>query len=596
MVTINRSTAAIIVLAIFISYPFISAFVFGGFFRTNNTDFSIYNTGWNGASEFKKRFQDHPNQAQISTIIGSSNVLNRLNESEMNDSRGALIILGPAINYDFSEALAILMYAVNGGRVLIADDFGTANDILDMFSVFLGMMSQMDLGTIDLGAAAGEETGEGYNPFGMDTTEQNDTDDGDGECDVSTNFPIAGIAINGSLLVDQGSYNYTPLTPVFNFPSTVQQGTSYQMPAPWVTDFTTGLSGNGVIGNFASIITMKVRYPNTSSIEENSNGDLNETCDIEYITKWVPMGEFPASASAAFEELGEYIGSGNIPDVSFSLQIAVLYSSSNAWMESDLVAAKHDVNSIEPDPDEWGNPNVGFPVFVYFPFPLGGQIIICSDPSIFINQYLDTETYPGSAIYDNSDFADNVVDMIMRSTEGDSRVGQTVIFDEGHLANNPLSPTLPLSFYLKFLDMVTMFPLFAWALPILAIVLSRRFMPKRTQAKPLLLTRVERYYGRSFFAVKMRWFLEYQQYSRGLELIYRRLSRNLNRRYTPETGLTPEITASYLVSEFPERFNEKDLIRGLTLIEEIIVTRVMISEQEFLDHYLFLKNIGVEIG
>ena len=158
-----------------------------------------------------------------------------------------------------------------------------------------------------------------------------------------------------------------------------------------------------------------------------------------------------------------------------------------------------------------------------------------------------------------------------------------------------MSPILPLSLYLKFLDMITMFPLFAGGLPIIAIILSRRFMPKRTAAKPLLLTRVERYYGRSFFAVKMRWFLEYQQYSRGLELIYRRLRRNLIRRYSPEVELTPEIAATYLTNEFPDRFTHKSITEGLTAIERIIDSRAAISEQEFLDQYLFLKNIGVEI-
>ena len=34
---------------------------------------------------------------------------------------------------------------------------------------------------------------------------------------------------------------------------------------------------------------------------------------------------------------------------------------------------------------------------------------------------------------------------------------------------------------------------------------------------------------------------------------------------------------------------------GLTVIEQIIDSRAVISEQEFLDQYLFLKNIGVEI-
>ena len=559
------------------SYPFLSAavlgFIPGG--ATNRTNFSIYNEGWNGASTFKDMFKDHANQGQISTIVGSSNILNRLNASDMNDSQGSLIILGPAVHYDFTESLAILMYAINGGRVIIADDFGTANDILGVFSIFLGFLSQIDLGMDAFGGAFGGEA-EGVNPLGMDTNTSGS--------DATFQFPIAGIAFNGSLLADQGSYDNTPLTPIFHSPSSsgTTSGTNYRMPAPWVADFTTGLRGNGVIGNFASIISMKVRYPNTS-VSTNPNNTV-------YITKWVPMGEFPASASQAFSDLD--LGGATVPDFSFSLQIAVLYSSSQAWLESDINTAKTDVNSIEPNLDEWGNPNVGFPVFVYFPFPLGGQIILCSDPSIFINQYTDTDNpdYPDASLYDNKEFAENVVNMIM-----DERVGQTVIFDEGHLANHPLSPILPLSLYLKFLDMITMFPLFAGGLPIIAIILSRKFMPKRTQAKPLLLTRVERYYGRSFFAVKMRWFLEYRQYSRGLELIYRRLKRNIIRRYNPEVELSPEIIATYLVNEFPDHFTHKNIIEGLIIIEQIIDSRVFITEDEFLSHYLFLKNIGIEI-
>ncbi len=575
MAEINRNTAVIIIVAIFMSYPFLAAavlgFIPGG--TINRTNFSIYNEGWNGASTFKDMFKDHANEGQISTIVGSSNILNRLNASDMNDSQGSLVILGPAVHYDFTESLAILMYAINGGRVIIADDFGTANDILGVFSIFLGFLSQIDLGMDAFSGAFGGEEAEGVNPLGMDTNTSGS--------DASFQFPIAGIAINGSLLVDQGSYNDTPLTPIFHSPSSsgTTSGTNYRMPAPWVSDFTTGLSGNGVIGNFASIISMKVRYPNTSISTDPDN--------TAYITKWVPMGEFPASASQAFSELE--LGA-SVPDFSFSLQIAVLYSSSQAWLESDINTAKDNVNNIEPDLDEWGNPNVGFPVFVYFPFPLGGQIILCSDPSIFINQYVNTDKYPNSNLYDNKVFAENVVNMIMKE-----RVGQTVIFDEGHLANHPLSPILPLSLYLKFLDMITMFPLFAGGLPIIAIILSRRFMPKRTQAKPLLLTRVERYYGRSFFAVKMRWFLEYRQYSRGLELIYRRLKRNIIKRYSPEVELSPEIIATYLVNEFPGQFTHNNIIEGLTIIEQIIDNRAFITEDEFLSHYLFLKNIGIEI-
>ncbi|MHA2275533.1 MAG: hypothetical protein ACXAC2_07190, partial [Candidatus Kariarchaeaceae archaeon] len=60
MVEINKSTSAMIILAIFISYPFVGASLFSFILSNNTTNFSIYNTGWNGASEFKDRFENHP--------------------------------------------------------------------------------------------------------------------------------------------------------------------------------------------------------------------------------------------------------------------------------------------------------------------------------------------------------------------------------------------------------------------------------------------------------------------------------------------------------------------------------------------------------
>jgi len=75
---------------------------------------------------------------------------------------------------------------------------------------------------------------------------------------------VAGIAINRSLLADQGSYNDTPLTPIFNFPTTTQSETSYRMPAPWVAEFTEGLSGTDIV------IPMEGR---TNTMKASNSGD-----------------------------------------------------------------------------------------------------------------------------------------------------------------------------------------------------------------------------------------------------------------------------------------------------------------------------------
>ena len=77
MTEINRNTSALVIIAIFITYPFISAMFFNIIRIDNTTNFSIYNDNWNGVSEFKQRFEDRG--GEISTIVGSSNVLNRLN-------------------------------------------------------------------------------------------------------------------------------------------------------------------------------------------------------------------------------------------------------------------------------------------------------------------------------------------------------------------------------------------------------------------------------------------------------------------------------------------------------------------------------------
>ena len=68
------------------------------------------------------------------------------------------------------------------------------------------------------------------------------------------------------------------------------------------------------------------------------------------------------------------------------------------------------------------------------------------------------------------------------------------------------------------------------------------------------------------------------------------------RRYAPEEDLTPEVIAAYLVNEFPDHYSIKNLVTNLNLIEGVIDSRAFITEEEFLDHYFFLKNIGTEIS
>jgi hypothetical protein len=165
-----------------------------------------------------------------------------------------------------------------------------------------------------------------------------------------------------------------------------------------------------------------------------------------------------------------------------------------------------------------------------------------------------------------------------------------VVVDEAHLAHDPVSPMLFLGLYLRFLDLMTMFPLLAPLIPITVVLYSRRFIPKRAAPKPILLTKVERYYGRSFFAIKMRWFLEYQQFARGLELLLRRYKRQVVRHFSYDGPLDPQSITNLLLSEFPDT-NQKEILSSLNSIEGIISHSLVISEEEFLHWHLFLKGL-----
>jgi hypothetical protein len=235
-----------------------------------------------------------------------------------------------------------------------------------------------------------------------------------------------------------------------------------------------------------------------------------------------------------------------------------------------------------------------------------GSLSLCSDPSIFTNEYvaqtyidsfgrLVTNPYYDPATrtweYDNYLFTKN---FLHKNLVGRGNV--TVVFDEGHLAPAGIAPQFFLGLFFRIMDMITMFPLICWVVPLVVLVMIPRFIPKKAVTTPLLMTRVEQYYGRSFFAIKMRWFVEYQQYNRGLELLYRRLRRTLIRSYSFDaSGLTPEIAAKVLGSEFSD-LQPRELEQEFMAIEQIISSGAFITEQVFLDHYLFIKGINDRVG
>jgi hypothetical protein len=102
-------------------------------FNVNQTypqDFSIYNTSWNGTSDFRQMIEG--DGYQTLAIQSSMSVISRYNGSAV------LVILGPVRDFSIDAVLTISDHLANGGGVLLADDFGTSNSSFYWLNQFLG--------------------------------------------------------------------------------------------------------------------------------------------------------------------------------------------------------------------------------------------------------------------------------------------------------------------------------------------------------------------------------------------------------------------------------------------------------------------------
>ncbi|MFO8077848.1 MAG: DUF4350 domain-containing protein [Thermoplasmatota archaeon] len=98
----------------------------------NHTDFSIYNTGWNGCSAIGLRtYQSGSFQP---TLTYNQTTLSPAQQSFINyklqPTNSSLFIIGPQTPFTIEEINYVDEFVSNGGILLLADDFGTANTLL----------------------------------------------------------------------------------------------------------------------------------------------------------------------------------------------------------------------------------------------------------------------------------------------------------------------------------------------------------------------------------------------------------------------------------------------------------------------------------
>jgi len=121
-------TATLTVAALVLSMSLIAPIL------STTEDFSIYNTGWNGTSDLAisayRSGSVVPTLAILSTDSDLTVVHLPLDSFDLDAAGSSLIVIGPSKPFGKSEGQLVGDFVRNGGRLLLADDFGSGNSLL----------------------------------------------------------------------------------------------------------------------------------------------------------------------------------------------------------------------------------------------------------------------------------------------------------------------------------------------------------------------------------------------------------------------------------------------------------------------------------
>jgi len=105
---------------------------------SRDADYSAFNTEWNGTSKFYGAYaREHLGERPVvaSDDIYMNAVLTSLTKLDVMPSRSMLLMLGPSKGYTAEELDYLDMFVRSGGVIILADDFGTGNDVLEQLGV-----------------------------------------------------------------------------------------------------------------------------------------------------------------------------------------------------------------------------------------------------------------------------------------------------------------------------------------------------------------------------------------------------------------------------------------------------------------------------
>ena len=517
-----RWVAVVFLILLFI-WPFVLIYTPLG--SSESSLYSIWNAEDNGLSILRQSLeeaQDSDGQPlyDIQSDISSINALNRLNRT------GIAVIVAPSSSFDFTETVTLLLFLLRGGSLILVDDFGTGNDVLE--PIFSTLENWDDVVNRSGGRIPS------LDQFLENAGIAEDSTDGDGDALTSIlsllGTTLKRIGFNGSALLDGNSFSGSYVKPVIvdvSPSSPVTKGVSrIQM-------------------ELGTAISLQINHtlfdPATGFPVVDSNG--NPT----FQTDWMPLQKLSVDLLASqITQFGRGLGGSQNLDVLIDVPFFPLSTSKSAWIEGSineqsLTDASSGVGSSDfaPTEGEWAGTH--FSPYLYLPL-VGGYLHFLGDPSILSNRWTEK-----TAENDNLQFALNMFKVSsenIRSLYPNEPV--VVVFDEGHIKRNLFDPLFYVSAYSKQITNISMFPLFFPILPILAIIVSSRFLPSLKALNPLLTSRVRRVRGVSQFERTLRTLRVQDEYITVVSLKYRELRAVLKKRRNFETDDLNKLT-NYLI-------------------------------------------------
>jgi len=129
----NRITIYIIVISIFFLILFLSI---SAPKVVNESDFSIYNPRWNGCSDLAvktREMGDFTANIELREAEGRQTEITQreLTEYDVTPNKTSMMIIGPREEFSDESIQFVDQFLQNGGKLVLADDFGSGNTLLD---------------------------------------------------------------------------------------------------------------------------------------------------------------------------------------------------------------------------------------------------------------------------------------------------------------------------------------------------------------------------------------------------------------------------------------------------------------------------------